>query len=69
MANYDVGFSYWTRVYGNIDNLPADSIDDVDDKAFDYYKQFFIGDDDEDEFSDFMVESILEVKDQKPNGQ
>lgn len=62
MTNYDVDFSYWTKQFGTIDKLPADNIDDVDAKAFDYFNKYFIGDDDKDDFSEFMVESIMESR-------
>lgn len=59
MPNYEVGFSYMQKMYGQVDKLPADNIDDVDEKAEVYFREMFITDGDE--VSDFMVESIMEV--------
>lgn len=61
MANYEVSFSYNQKMYGIVDKLPADNIDEVDAAAEQYFKEVFVSDDGE-EYSDFMVESIMEVK-------
>lgn len=62
MTDYEIDFSFMQRQFGHVDRLSADSIDEVDDKALEYFTKFYIGDEDTENYSDFMVESIMEVK-------